>query len=125
MDQGPKKRLVCVCIRSLMTLVQRIPSVRETLTVPVSTVSTWAPWMLKFSFLYMNSCLNENNNATAMKNTYMSGSGSGSGSGSVLSSTDTVPVIQEKGKCPYWYYAILFFPHLFRICTCFICYCYF
>ena len=82
-----------------MTLVQRIPSVRETLTVPVSTVSTWAPWMLKFSFLYMNSCLNENNNATAMKNTYMSGSsGSGSGSSSVLSSSDTVPVIQEKGK---------------------------
>ena len=93
MDQGPKKRLVCVCIRSLMTLVQRIPSVRETLTVPVSTVSTWAPWMLKFSFLYMNSCLNENNNATAMKTSYMSGSNSGS----VLSSADTAPVIQEKG----------------------------
>ena len=70
-DQGPKRRLVCVCIYSLMTLLQRVPSVREALTNPPSTIRTWAPWMLKFSFLFMNDCLKENSNATALKNSYM------------------------------------------------------
>ena len=70
-DQGPKRRLVCVCIFSLMTLLQRVPSVREALTNPPSTIQTWAPWMLKFSFLFMNDCMKENSNAATLKNSYI------------------------------------------------------
>ena len=107
-DQGPKKRLVCVCIRSLMVLLQRVVSVRETLTQPSSTLQTWAPWMLKFSFLFMNNCLKESNNAAALKSTYFdssSSSSSGASSSSLgndITAGSSVPA--EKGKEFYLFF---------------------
>jgi ubiquitin C-terminal hydrolase len=69
-DQAPKRRLVCVCISSLMSLLQKVPSVFRTLTVPASIIQTWAPWMLKFSFIFMNDCLKESSSAAALKSSY-------------------------------------------------------
>ena len=69
-DQAPKRRLVCVCISSLMSLLQKVPSVNRTLTVPSSIIQTWAPWMLKFSFIFMNDCLKESSSAAAIKSSY-------------------------------------------------------
>jgi hypothetical protein len=69
-DQVPKRRLVCVCISSLMSLLQKVPSVFRTLTVPASIIQTWAPWMLKFSFIFMNDCLKESSSAAALKSSY-------------------------------------------------------
>ena len=100
-DQVPKKRLVCVCIRSMMVLLQRVPSVRETLTQPVSTLQTWAPWMLKFSFLYMNGCIKERNNAATLKSSLISSNSSSSSSSAGTGDDVTIdpPIVQiEKGE---------------------------
>ena len=92
-EQAPKKRLVCVCIRSLMTLVQRVSILREALTTPSSVIQTWAPWMLKFAFLFMNDCAMDSASATADRKAYSPHAHLSSDDNSALK-----PIEKEKGN---------------------------
>jgi len=56
-NESHRNRLVCICIRSLMALIQKVPILRETLGH--SRVSMWAPWMLKFCFQFQKSCTDD------------------------------------------------------------------
>jgi hypothetical protein len=88
-DQAPKGRLVCVCIRSLMTLVQRVPSVQETLTTPIK-IQTWAPWMLKFCFRFVNKYEKEANDSAIAKSI------ADASSSSMMSDVSIIPPLSEQ-----------------------------
>ena len=49
-----RNKLVCICIRSLMALIQKVPILKDTLGN--SRVNQWAPWMLKFCFQFEKCC---------------------------------------------------------------------
>ena len=56
-NDSNRNRLVCICIRSLMALIQKVPVLRDTLGH--SRVSMWAPWMLKFCFQFQKYCTDD------------------------------------------------------------------
>jgi len=56
-SDSSRNKLVCICIRSLMALIQKIPILKDTLGN--SRVSMWAPWMLKFCFQFEKCCTEE------------------------------------------------------------------
>ena len=55
-DQPAKARLVCVCVRSLVALMARVPSVKHQLTQTDTQIRQWAPWMLKFCTQFWMKC---------------------------------------------------------------------
>jgi len=50
-EQASRARYLCVCIRSLLALVRRVPRIKDILS-PQTKVASWAPWMLKFCFQF-------------------------------------------------------------------------
>lgn len=51
--QQQKERLVCIFISSFCVLVKNVLDVQQKLS---GSAQTWAPWMLKFCYQYMNMC---------------------------------------------------------------------
>ena len=66
-NQSTKAKLICVSIRSLMTLANRVKTVKDLLTENDFHIRTWAPWMLKFSFQFSNLCQKEATDAATAK----------------------------------------------------------
>lgn len=64
-DQPAKQRLVCVFIRSFIALIDSSPTLRTVVSVPLSKVNHWAPWMLKFCFRFSGKCSREQADSAA------------------------------------------------------------
>jgi hypothetical protein len=88
-DQGPKAKFVCVFVRSFVALVGAVGGyLREAVVKPFNKVNTWAPWMLKAVFKFMNQCTSTHSNVvdliSAMSSTTPSSSSPSSASGPFL-----------------------------------------
>jgi hypothetical protein len=55
-DVAQKQRFVCVFIRSFVALAEQVPIVRTVVGSSPTKITTWAPWMLKFCFRFVNKC---------------------------------------------------------------------
>jgi hypothetical protein len=73
-DQATKARLVCVCVRSLMALMARVPSVKRLLTQSDTQIRQWAPWMLKFCTQFWMKCEKEAQDAAELRAATAAGS---------------------------------------------------
>lgn len=65
-DQPLRSRLICVFIRSFVFLANKIPSLMTAIAQPSSHMHNWVPWMLRFSYRYVNRCNQENNERSAI-----------------------------------------------------------
>eukprot|EP01041_Mallomonas_annulata_P001788 gene1788-3471_t len=55
-SQLQNPRFVCVCIRSMLALINQVPSVKSVLGTPTSKIEVWASWMLKFCYQFLEKC---------------------------------------------------------------------
>mmetsp|Transcript_22757 Transcript_22757/g.20670 ORF Transcript_22757/g.20670 Transcript_22757/m.20670 type:complete len:210 (-) Transcript_22757:58-687(-) len=58
-DQTLSHKYLCVCLSSLFHIMLTNKYLRDWLSQPSSIINHWAPWMMKFSFQFMNRCHKE------------------------------------------------------------------
>jgi ubiquitin C-terminal hydrolase len=65
-DQQIRAKLLCVSIWSVLSMTMKNKVLADVLSIPRTTIETWAPWMLQFCFQFLNRCAKEQETTNAL-----------------------------------------------------------